>query len=252
MKRMFLAACLLAGSALAQEAPAAEAPGTLPTANAPAPVPAPEGTVAQESPAVEAAHEGDHAAAAHEGAHGEGHHGPGAIRWLPTDEGTQTPYVFMLLNFAILIAIYVKAGKQPVAEALEKRRADFVAKVDEADRLRREAEARAEKYKAQLATLAQDLAAARAALEEAGKAEQQRLVTEARERAERMKQDAEFLVRQEQLAMRDELQRKTAEAAIDAAAKLLAQHVTAADQERLADGFLAGLSSTSLRRGAQS
>ncbi len=250
MKRLTLAACLVAGSVFAQEAPAAEAPAPAPAAVAPAP--APEGTVAQEAPAAEAAHEGDHAAAAHEGAHGEGHHGPGAIRWLPTDEGTQTPYVFMLLNFAILIAIYVKAGKQPVAEALEKRRADFVAKVDEADRLRREAEARAEKYRAQLATLEQDLTAARAALEDAGKAEQQRLVTEARERAERMKKDAEFLVRQEQLAMRDELQRKTAVAAIDAAAQLLAQHVTAADQERLADGFLAGLSSTSLRRGVQS
>jgi F-type H+-transporting ATPase subunit b len=246
MKRIFLAACLVAGSVFAQEAPAAEAP-----APAVAAAPAPEGTVAQEAPAAEAAHEGDHAAAAHEGGHGEGH-GPGAIRWLPTDEGKQTPYVFMLLNFAILIAIYVKAGKQPVAEALEKRRADFVAKVEEADRLRREAEARAEKYKAQLATLEQDLAAARTALEEAGKAEHQRLVAEAHERAERMKQDAEFLVRQEQLTLRDELQRKTAEAAIDAATKLLAQHVTAADQERLAEGFLANLPNSSLRRGAQS
>jgi F-type H+-transporting ATPase subunit b len=249
MKRIFLAACLVAGSVFAQEAPAAEAPAAAPAV---APVPAPEGTVAQEAPAAEAAHEGEHVAAAHAGEHDEGHHGPGAIRWLPTDEGTQTPYVFMLLNFAILIAIYVKAGKQPVAEALEKRRADFVAKVEEADRLRREAEARAEKYKAQLATLEQDLAAARTALEEAGKAEHQRLVSEAHERAARMKQDAEFIVRQEQLTLRDELQRKTAEAAIDAAAKLLAQHVTAADQERLAEGFLANLPNSSLRRGAQS
>jgi F-type H+-transporting ATPase subunit b len=246
MKRMVLAACLLAGSAFAQEAPAAQAPEA-PAAVVAAP---PSGTVAQEAPVAEAAHEGEHAVAheAHEGAH----HGPEAIRWLPTDEGNQTPYVFMLVNFAILLAIYLKAGKQPIAEALEKRRADFVAKVEEADRLRREAEARAEKYKAQLATLEQDLAAARAALEEAGKAERQRLVTEARERAERMKKDAEFIVRQEELAMRDELQRKTAEAAVDAAAKLLAQHVTVADQERLAEGFLASLQTSSLRRGAQS
>lgn len=241
MKRLTLAALLVAGAAFAQEAPAA------------APTAAPEGTVAQEAPsaapAVEAeVHEGAHSEHA-EGAH-EGHHGPGAIRWLPSDPGEGVPYVYMLLNFAILMAIYVKAGKQPIADALVKRRSDYLAKVDEADRLRREAEARAEKYKSQLATLQEDLAAARSALEEAGKADRQRILAEAQERAERMKHDAAFLVAQEERALRDDLQRKAAVAAVEAAAQLLATNVTAADQERLAETFLANLSTTSLRSGA--
>jgi F-type H+-transporting ATPase subunit b len=240
MKRLTLAALLVAWNVFAQGAPAPAAT---------------EGTVAHEALAPAAGAEVDEAApaehteGAHEAAH-EGHHGPAAIRWLPSDPGEGVPYVYMLMNFAILMAIYVKVGKQPIADALVKRRSDYLAKVDEADRLRREAEARAEKYKSQLATLAQDLAAARTALEEAGKADRQRILTEAQERAERMKHDAAFLVAQEERALRDELQRNAAIAAVEAAAQLLAANVNAADQERLAETFLSGLSSNSLRSGA--
>ena len=247
MKRMTLAALLLAATAFAQVVPAVQAPAA----------PAVEGTVAHDAPASAlgdhaeapagetAPHSSDHAESAH-----EGHHGPGAIRWLPTDEGTGVPYVYMLINFAVLMAIYVKAGKRPVVDALEKRRTDFLAKVEEADRLRREAEARAEKYQSKLASLEHDLAAARAALEEAGKAEHARIVADAHDRAERMKRDAAFIVSQEERAMRDELQRRTVDAAIDGAAKLLASSVTTTDQERIAESFLQSLSSTSLRSGA--
>ncbi len=243
MNRLSLAALLLAGSVYAQEAVA------------PAPTAAPEGTVAHEPQAAVAeaeVHEGAHTEHA-EGAHAgtdDGHHAPGAIRWLPSDPGEGVPYVYMLLNFAVLMAIYVKAGKQPIADALVKRRSDYLAKVEEADRLRREAEARAEKYKSQLNTLAQDLAAARDALEEAGKADRQRIVTEAQDRAERMKQDAAFLVAQEERTIRDDLQRKAAIAAVEAATQLLAANVSAADQDRLAENFLAALPATSLRSGA--
>ncbi len=232
MNIRFVFALFVAGSLAAHVALAGQVPGA-----------APEETVAQER--VASAHESD-APATHDG----GHSGPGAMRWLPSEPGSGVPYAFMLINFALLMAIYVKAGREPLAAALEKRRGDFLARVDEADRLRREAEARAESYKSQLATLAEDLASARTALEEAGRAEQRRIIAEANERATRMKEDAAFLVRQEALAMRGDLQRKTAEAAIDAAAKLLATHVSAADQERLAEAFLSNLSASSLETGA--
>jgi len=244
MKRMTLAALLVAASAYAQPAPAVVEPTA---------AQAPADTVAHDAP-VEAApaatdHAAEHGDEHAESAH-EGHHGPGPIRWLPSDEGTGVPYVYMLINFAVLLAIYVKAGKQPVADALEKRRTDFVAKVEEADRLRREAEARAEKYKSKLVTLEADLAAARRDLEDAGKAEHARIVAEAHERAERMKRDAAFIVSQEARALRDDLQRKTVEAAVDAASKILASNVTATDQERIAESFLQNLSSSSLNNGA--
>ncbi len=212
-----------------------------------APIPAPSpGPIADPNAAPHDVAALDHASHATH----EGHAGPAAIRWLPSDEGTGVPYAYMLVNFAVLLAIYVKVGKKPAADALEKRRTDYLTKVENADRLRREAEARAEKYQLKLATLTQDLAEARAALDASAKAEHARIIAEAHERAERLKRDAAFIVAQEGRSLRDELQRKTVAAAIDAAATILAENVNVADQERLAESFLNSLSATPLSREA--
>ena len=254
---ILVSAFLVPVPAAAQVAQVAPAGTVAPVANeavapaeavpsAPSPVPAP---IADPIAAPHDVAAPDHASHASHASH-EGHAGPAAIRWLPSDEGTGVPYAYMLVNFAVLLAIYVKVGKKPAADALEKRRTDYLTKVENADRLRREAEARAEKYQLKLATLTQDLAEARAALDASAKAEHARIIAEAHERAERLKRDAAFIVAQEGRSLRDELQRKTVAAAIDAAATILAENVNVADQERLAESFLNSLSATPLSREA--
>jgi F-type H+-transporting ATPase subunit b len=66
-------------------------------------------------------------------------------------------------------------------------------------------------------------------------------VIDAEAKAERMRKDAEFLVEQELKQIRQDLWRDTVEAAVGAAEELLKKRVTPADQERMAEDYLADL-----------
>jgi F-type H+-transporting ATPase subunit b len=165
---------------------------------------------------------------------------PAPINW--TEFGKENPpYIAMLINFGILVAAYYLLGKKPVAAALQGRRDTIAKEIDEAQRMRREAEVRAKTYQAKLEKLEEEMAMARTALVQAGEAERDRIVTEAEAKAERMRKDAEFLVEQELKQIRHDLLRDTVDAAVTAAEELLRKRVTQADHERLAEDYLADL-----------
>jgi F-type H+-transporting ATPase subunit b len=162
------------------------------------------------------------------------------INW--TDFGRDTPpYLAMLINFAILVAGYYLLGKKPIAAALQNRRDTISKDIDEANKMLGEAKARAQTYQVKLERLEEEVKTARAALVQAGEAERDRIVGDAEAKAERMRKDAEFLVDQELKQIRQDLWRDTVEAAVGAAEELLKKRVTAADQERMAEDYLADL-----------
>ncbi len=170
----------------------------------------------------------------------EEHEGPAPINW--TEFGTATPpFVAMFVNFAILAAGYYVLGKRPIAAALQARRDSIAKDIEEAQRMKQEAEARAKTYQAKLEKLEDEMRMAREGLVRAAEAERDRIVAEAEAKAERMRKDAEFLVVQELKQIRQDLLRDTVEAAVLAAEELLQTRVTAADQERLAEDYLADL-----------
>jgi F0F1-type ATP synthase membrane subunit b/b' len=150
----------------------------------------------------------------------------------------QPPYLAALINFGLLMGLYYAVGKKPLAEGLKNRKANIVKEIEEAQRMKREAEARAKQYQSKLAGLEDELAATRAALQESGKADRERIVKEAEEKAARMEKDTTFLLEQEVKQMRLDLQRETVDIAIAAAEELLKKQVTATDQERLAEEYL--------------
>jgi F-type H+-transporting ATPase subunit b len=185
------------------------------------------------------AHEGEHGADAHGAAH-EGHE-LAPINWVDFGNKEQLPYAAALFNFVILLAIYVKLGKKPLADALKKRKVDIAADIEEAAKVKREAEERAKKYQADLANLDQDLEVARQALVEAGKKERERIVAEAKERAVRMKRDAETLLGQEAKQKSQDLTIETIERATASAEQILKTKLTQEDHLRLAEEFLTEL-----------
>jgi F0F1-type ATP synthase membrane subunit b/b' len=155
----------------------------------------------------------------------------------------QPPYLAALVNFGLLAVLYYTLGKKPIAAALQNRRTNVVKEIEEAQRIKREAEARAKQYQAKLANLEEELAATRSALHEAGAAERDRIVKDAEEKAARMQKDATFLLNQELKQMRLDLQREAVEMAVTAAERLLQERVTTEDQERLGEEFLRSLES---------
>jgi F-type H+-transporting ATPase subunit b len=193
----------------------------------------------------QAKHQEHAAPAAHESGGSESKAGshdeaPPPINWTQFG-GSTPPFLAMLINFGILAAGYYLLGRKPIAAGLQNRRDTITKEIDEAQRMRREAEERAKRYQAQLDTLQQEMRTARDALVRAGEAERDRLIREADAKAERMRKDAEFLVAQEIKQVRQDLLRDAVEVALTAAEELLKQRITSADQERLAEEYLADL-----------
>ena len=192
-----------------------------------------EGTVATE---------GEGASGAGDGAHGEG---PAPFNW-GDFHSTTPPFIAVLVNFGLLAAGYYFLGRKPIAAALQSRRDTIAKEIEEAQRMRAEADARAKKYQAKLEKLEDEMRVARETLVNTGEAEGERLVLEAEAKAERMRKDSEFLIEQELKQVRADLLKETVEAAVAAAEELLKSRVTAADQERLADDYLADLGTKKL------
>ncbi len=192
---------------------------------------------------MHAAPGGHEAAGTHEGGDAPAEpesESPGPINW--TEFGQKTPpFIASLINFAILAAGYYLLGKKPIAQALRNRRDAISKEIDEAQAMKREAEARAKMYQAKLETLEAEIRSTRESLVRVGEAERERIVKEADAKAERMRKDAVFMVEQEMKQIRLDLWREAVDAAVGAAETLLKNRVTASDQERLAEDYLADL-----------
>ena len=191
-------------------------------------------------------HGAGHEAAAEHAEHAEGEAGeheeaPGPINWTDFGNKEQPPFLAVLINFAILAGGYYFLGRKGVAAGLQNRRDTIAKDIEDAQRMKHEAEERAKTYQSKLETLQQELDHARQSLVKAGEADGERIVREAEAKAERMRRDAEFLIEQEMKQLRADLMRETVEAAVLAAEELLKKRVTQADQERLAEDYLADL-----------
>jgi F-type H+-transporting ATPase subunit b len=174
------------------------------------------------------------------GKEGKEEEAPAPINW--TQFGTETPpFIAALVNFGILVAGYYLLGRKPIAAGLQSRRDRIAKEIEEAQKMRREAEARAKLYQGKLEKLEDEVRLAREGLVKAGEAERDRIVLDAEAKGERMRKDAQFLVEQELKQIRIDLQRETVETAIAAAEELLKKRVTMADQERLAEDYLSDL-----------
>ncbi len=167
---------------------------------------------------------------------------PKPINWFDYSNHEQPAYGAMLLNFALMAWMYYALGKKPIAEGLKNRRAAIAKEIEEAAKMREEAEARALKYQEKLKHLEVELKEARESLKAAGEADRDRIVREAEEKAARMERDAKFLVEQETKQMSVELTRTAVEMAMAAAEEILRKRITPADQERLAEDYLAQIS----------
>jgi F-type H+-transporting ATPase subunit b len=174
--------------------------------------------------------------------HDVGHHGPEAINWTDIFDTKKPAVAALVINFAILMTLYYMLGKKPITEALKQRRVTIGKDIDEAQKLLDEAKERAKKYQAELSTADADAATAKASLISAGKGEVDRILLEAKERADRMKRDADRLVEQERKQVHQDLLKETVELAVQQATVLLEKTVTADDHARLAQDLLAELS----------
>jgi F-type H+-transporting ATPase subunit b len=191
------------------------------------------------------------------GAH-EGHHVPtfDDINWIygifgekegvePSllfrPKGMPAPFGIWIFDAALLYAFLISKTKKPLREALRNRKASILRGMDDAARMKREAEVRLQEYEDRLARIEEEVERVRRETRETTEAERTRILAEARARRERMEADAKALVAQELAAAADTIKGKMIAGALSSAVATIKAQVGADDQQRLADEYLAGL-----------
>jgi F-type H+-transporting ATPase subunit b len=207
--------------------------------------PAPSGA---ERPAEEAAEPGTE--------HAEAEHVPGDINWfygwiaekegaepglLFRPKGMQPPLGGVVVNTVILFWLLVRFTRRPVADALKKRKGSIMQGMEDAARMKKDAAERLGDYEAKLDHIDQEIERVKREMREAGETERVRILAEAKERRGRMERDAQLLIEQEIKAARQIILRETVQSAVKSASERLQREVSAADHQRLADEYLAGL-----------
>lgn len=149
-----------------------------------------------------------------------------------------------LTNFALWLTLLYILVNKAMPKFLADRRAGIVDGLEEAKRMKAEAEAKYAEYSKRIETMDEELARVREDMRRAGQGERDRLVQEASEKAQRMNAEARFLVEQRVKQLREELTREAIEAAVGAAETILRERTSATDQQRLADEYLSRLKAT--------
>jgi len=181
----------------------------------------------------------------HEGDHGEAgeHHSPGFSDMFIFESGPtgEPAFAGRVLAFVIWAGILVYFGRKPMADFLAVRRRGIVDGLEEARRVEHAAQAKHEEYSARIENLDAEISKLREEFKRAGMEERDRMVAEAADRAHKLHAEANFLVGQQLKTLREQLTHEAIEAAVGAAEKILRERATGADQQRLADEYLARL-----------
>ena len=156
-------------------------------------------------------------------------------------KGMPVPFGAMVLNSAILYYLLIRFAKKPIADALKSRKTAILRGMEEAGKMKSDAEARLAEYEEKLRTIDQEIERVREEMRAAGQTERKRILAEAKEKRARMERDAQTLIGQELKAARETLLGETTRGAIRSAEAALMAKLGAADQSRLAEEYLTGL-----------
>ncbi len=167
-----------------------------------------------------------------ESAHGEDH--GLSVR----DVVGTTDFKGALVNFCLLLALFIYMGRKPVTKFFQTRRAQIQDELEEASRLKAEAEAKYAEYSERLEKLDEELEQIREDMTAAGEKERDRIISEAESKAARLRKDAEFVIEQQMKQLKTELTEAAVAAAVATAQEVLTKETSAADQQRLADEYL--------------
>jgi F-type H+-transporting ATPase subunit b len=156
-------------------------------------------------------------------------------------KGMPAPFGAWLLNAALLYGVIIRYARKPLAEALKNRKTGILRGMNEAKRMRKDAESRLADYESKLEHIEDEIERVTKEMREAAATERLAVLKEARERRERMERDARLLIEQELAAAREGMKRELVSQALASATESLKTRLTDEDNSRLADEYLAGL-----------
>jgi len=146
--------------------------------------------------------------------------------------------LFKFINFAVMLGILIKFAAKPFKDFLRNRQAAVKEKVDEADRLIREAEELKGTYQEKLTQLDKEIESFRTrAMEEAEK-EKARILAEARALAGRIREQAQLAYEQELKDAMSSVRAEIARRTLVTAEQTIKQVFKEEDHNRMVDEFI--------------
>jgi len=147
------------------------------------------------------------------------------------------------INFAILLFIIVKFGKKPFKEYLKNRHETVKERIEEAERLLKEAQEVKALYTEKLEKLPGEIEAFRAQALKEAETERAKILAEAQELASRIREQARLAYEQE---MKETLSRVRAEVVahtIETAEEVVRERFTKEDHDRMVEDFITNVGS---------
>ncbi len=157
--------------------------------------------------------------------------------------------LWQIIDFLVVVIVLVVFGRKPLAQFLATRRKNVAEALEEAQRLKADAEAKEKEYRGRLERLNDEIDELRKEMIKAGEAERDRIVADAEAKASRMRKETEFVIDQQMKQLRVDLTREAVEAAITAAQEVLTREAGPADQERLSKLYLERLAASKQKEG---
>ena len=159
------------------------------------------------------------------------------------EEPMSAPFVFMLLNFGVLLLILAKWGRPAARKAAEERHDLIKTALDEAAKLREQAAAKLAEYESRIKNVDAEVQKLVDGIRADAAADKQRILEAAEAQAKQMKRDAEQRIAAEIEYARKSLQREVSVAATGATEKLLKDKLTSDDQSKLVSTFITNVQS---------
>lgn len=144
-----------------------------------------------------------------------------------------------LFNFGVLLFIMIKFGGGAINKALRSRHDKMKLDLDEAQRMRAEAESRFKEQEARLSNLQKELTELRQSMKDSAEAEKRRLIEISEARALRIAEETTFLLEQQVKQAELSFKAEVANAAARIAEEIVRRSVNTSDQQRLVSTFVA-------------
>ena len=155
------------------------------------------------------------------------------------EEGIPAPFLYLVGNFLLLLAILAWKAAPMARQSAEKRHDEIKKALDEAASLRAQAKKKLDEYDAKLAAAEKEITAMVEGMRADAEADKKRIIAAAEAQAVALKKDADERISAEILRARTMLAREVANAAAAAAETLIRDKANAGDQSKLVDTFIA-------------
>lgn len=154
---------------------------------------------------------------------------------------------FGILNLIIFLGIIIKFAGPGIQKHYAERRRLFIYNLEEASRLREEAEARLEEYSTRLDSLDKQRQELLDEYHAQGEREKIRLVEAAKKQVEKMRVDAEHMIQQDVKKAVAEIEQQAVDLAVEMAHKLAQEKLDTTSRNRLVDNYVAELGQRSAK-----